>query len=304
MFLLQTHYDILGIPSNATDEQVKSAFRRLAKLYHPDKNPNGKEQFEKILIAYEVLIDSSKRRQYDLRLRGGGATTVTSKKQQAGSTQKNWNFSDEELKRRQYYQEHYRKEYEQYVKTKAAVSNKKSYNEYKYILYAAPIAVLLFMLVVKGFESPVKDKLNSENTEPLNKEIEMGYDPYTSYFQNPIYDTIANRTLVVKNICPFDLVLVVHGRQNNFVRSCVIKQGYFVELDRLPDGLASIKIAGGKKWNGTKEYEGLNVIGGFEEQNDFYFFDMSKSNGWTITIDESFLNASEKINYGDFFRRN
>ena len=57
LFLLQTHYDILGISVNATDEQIKSAFRRLAKLYHPDKNPNGKDQFEKILLAYEILID-------------------------------------------------------------------------------------------------------------------------------------------------------------------------------------------------------------------------------------------------------
>lgn len=303
MFLLQTHYDILSIPSNATDEQIKSAFRRLAKLYHPDKNPNGKEQFEKILIAYEILIDSAKRRQYDLRLRGGSTANINQKKSQNNTTQKNWNFSDEELKRRQYYQENYRKEYEQYVKTKAAVSNKKSYNEYKYILYAAPIAVLLFMLVVKGFESPAKENASQNKSEVTYKEIEMGYDPYTAYFQNPIYDTISNRTLVVKNICPFDLILVVHGKQNKFVRSCVIKQGYFVEMDEMPDGLASIKFSVGKKWNGAKEHKGINVIGGFEEQCDFYFFDMSKSNGWTITVDESFLNASDQINYEQFFKK-
>ncbi len=62
------YYKILGIPENATDEQIKRAFRELAKKYHPDRNPGDKaaeEKFKEINEAYEVLSDPQKRKQYD-----------------------------------------------------------------------------------------------------------------------------------------------------------------------------------------------------------------------------------------------
>ena len=49
------YYKILGLQSTATPLEIKTAFRQLAKLYHPDKNPAGKEQFTKVLVAYETL---------------------------------------------------------------------------------------------------------------------------------------------------------------------------------------------------------------------------------------------------------
>lgn len=303
--MLQTHYDILGISVNATDEQIKSAFRRLAKLYHPDKNPNGKDQFEKILLAYEILIDSAKRRAYDLRLKGYSAASPATKKTSTPSGQKNWNFSDEELKRRQYFQENYKREYQQYVKTKEQNKSKATYNEYKYILFATPLAVLLFLLVIKGLEGGADDSdIKSPQQEINTSEIKMGSDPYTSYFKNPVYDTISNRTLLVKNISPFDLVINALGKEGLFIRSFVLKQGFYVELEKMPETVAYLKISAGKKWNSAKEYKNLDVIGGFEDKQSFYLFDMSNSNGWTMTIDESFLNACEEINETDFFKRN
>ena len=145
---MQSYYDILGISQTADNEQIKSAFRSLAKLYHPDKNPHGKDQFEKILIAYEVLINAARRRQYDLRLKHVTAMGYHEKKSSV-KKQKDWSFSDEELKRRQYYKEHYKKEYE---RTSGSIKvPKKNYNEYKYILFAAPIAVCLLMFIFNAY---------------------------------------------------------------------------------------------------------------------------------------------------------
>lgn len=62
------YYDILGVSRNATEAEIKKAYRRLAKEHHPDRNPGDNsagERLKKINEAYEVLSDSEKRANYD-----------------------------------------------------------------------------------------------------------------------------------------------------------------------------------------------------------------------------------------------
>ena len=61
------YYEVLGVPKDADEKQIKSAFRRLAKQYHPDlnKSPDAPEKFKEVQEAYEVLSDENKRRTYD-----------------------------------------------------------------------------------------------------------------------------------------------------------------------------------------------------------------------------------------------
>ena len=62
------YYDILGVKKTATDDELKKAYRTLAKKYHPDKNKGNKEaenKFKEISEAYAVLGDKEKREQYD-----------------------------------------------------------------------------------------------------------------------------------------------------------------------------------------------------------------------------------------------
>jgi|CZKP01.1.fsa_nt_gi curved DNA-binding protein len=62
------YYKILGVDKNATKDDIKKVFRRLAKKYHPDKNPGDKaseEKFKEVTEANEVLSDPEKRKKYD-----------------------------------------------------------------------------------------------------------------------------------------------------------------------------------------------------------------------------------------------
>lgn len=69
-----THYETLGIETSASQEEIKKAFRELAKKWHPDRNPDKKEQaeveFKKINEAYQILSDDQKKAEYDAQRSG------------------------------------------------------------------------------------------------------------------------------------------------------------------------------------------------------------------------------------------
>jgi DnaJ-class molecular chaperone len=85
------YYAILGVPDAATDEELKKSYRRLALLYHPDKNPGDRkaeERFKEISEAYAVLMDQQKRQQYDVSRQAEGTT---------GGTTGGFGYSQEEI---------------------------------------------------------------------------------------------------------------------------------------------------------------------------------------------------------------
>src|SRR5438309_11430072 len=62
------YYELLGVPRKATAKDIRAAFRKLARKYHPDLNPGDKaaeEKFKQLQEAYDVLSDSKKRQMYD-----------------------------------------------------------------------------------------------------------------------------------------------------------------------------------------------------------------------------------------------
>src|ERR671937_1203389 len=85
---MATPYDTLGVKKNASADEIKKAYRKLASQYHPDKNPGdaaAEEKFKEVQAAYDVLRDPEKRKQYDTfgsadgrgPGAGGGWTTFT-----------------------------------------------------------------------------------------------------------------------------------------------------------------------------------------------------------------------------------
>lgn len=300
---MSSYYEILGVSKTANIDEIKSAFRRLAKLYHPDKNPGGKEIFERILIAYEVLSDTKRREQYDLKLKYSSSVKEANTRA-ARDKKKQWGFSEEELKRRQYYQEHYKKQYNESKTGTGFDNNKKIYNEYKYILFATPLAVALLMFIIKGFESSPtqKNETASEITKVDPDGPKMGDAPYTLYFKDPVFDTIAKKVIRFKNPGPTDVIICLFNTDQKFIRSCFLASGYYAELSQLPDEKLVIKLFFGDQWNSLSPVEGSGSVGKFNNNQRFYkkgphAFKFADE----LILDEKNLESFEKITEKDFF---
>lgn len=75
--MAKNYYEILGVSKTASDDELKSAFRKLARQYHPDLHPGDEvaaNKFKEINEAYETLSDPAKRAEYDTAQSGGGAS--------------------------------------------------------------------------------------------------------------------------------------------------------------------------------------------------------------------------------------
>jgi DnaJ-class molecular chaperone len=95
------YYKILGISKTATKDEIKKAYRSLARKYHPDHNPDNKEaeeKFKELQEAHEVLSDDDKRKAYDMfgsaEFRPGGRTTWRRAGEQQGGYEYSYNSQD------------------------------------------------------------------------------------------------------------------------------------------------------------------------------------------------------------------
>src|ERR1700746_124173 len=133
---LPDYYQILQVPSTATSAEIKAAYRKLAKLFHPDKNsgsPAAEEKFKQIKDAYENLINPLRRKKYDaLRNRAVWGSQPASF-QKKSPAKKNYSFSEEEAGRRKYYEKHYKPTSYSAPKEKSKKDNAIS-SDLKYIL--------------------------------------------------------------------------------------------------------------------------------------------------------------------------
>src|SRR5438067_12056966 len=87
------YYKVLGVDRSATQEDIKKAYRKLARKYHPDLNPNDKEAhkvFQQINEANEVLSDPDKRKKYDQYGENWKHGEEYEKARQAQSQSANW----------------------------------------------------------------------------------------------------------------------------------------------------------------------------------------------------------------------
>ena len=90
---MKSFYEILGIKRDAGKAEIKCAYRKLVKLFHPDINKNGERVFEEITQAYNTLIDPDKRSEYEDKLKTGGKSPDNRKRRFGFREFKEWLLS-------------------------------------------------------------------------------------------------------------------------------------------------------------------------------------------------------------------
>lgn len=318
---MNDHYSILGLTKTASSAEIKAAYRKLVKIYHPDKNPNSYEAVEKfrqIQQAYETLIDPIARSKYD-----GKVSYTEYYNQQAQSQQtkqkaqgrgKKYSFTEEDLKRRQYYKEHYKQQYDASKKTNSA-EEKKKYNETRYILMSIPLAIALLFFIINIYERSDKSKAIKQkqttavkiDTAKIESKVEeekisTSSEPYKYYFAQAKIDKTTNQVVQVTNYSGKDVVVcIVDAVTNKVVRHYYIENNFFLYFEYLPEGKYYLRNYLGDKFNVSKKTANAETSGAFENESQFQAFknetfDISKQQHDTLSFDVIYFKNNKSLN--------
>jgi curved DNA-binding protein CbpA len=284
---MSDYYSILGVSKTATAIEIKSAFRKLVKIYHPDKNPNNpnsKKIFEDILKAYNTLINPNSRKRYDMLMEPGKIVVKSHPNQSRQRGQKEWSVNDEELKRRDYY----KKQYQQAAKSNKADSSKQTYNDYKYILFAMPVAVALLMLIITILSSEPETNFNASAKS-------------------------AKKTLQIQNSSKWEVLVVVFDKNtNSYINQATIKNSNPFDLNLLSQTELYFKCVLGRNLSGNKVEFTKNHITGFDsivQYQNYKTLPLLFNNDSVTKVDISFIeeDGSPNNNYIsnelDFFEK-
>jgi curved DNA-binding protein CbpA len=284
---LKDFYRILGVPENAHEQDIKLAYRRLAKRYHPDVNPgdiHAEERFKEITEAYNTLSDPLLKSAYDRKRQ----------RRDLFSNSTTYFYSDPKTEKK----DPRRKEYSQEDFDRARAQNRKrtlaNMAKRKKLLRGMIITFILYLFAAAGFEHwmDLKNKkeaedrrnyfdslsaVNKKNNHTAIPAISNADSPYDSIFGTGVYWKFSPNHLVIYNpisdalICAVQLEKPFKTIRNEFTRADQTNTP--LVLRELPNGSYYIKVYTGSDWDVNKKTPDGRRLGGFKKDEEFFRID-------------------------------
>jgi curved DNA-binding protein CbpA len=315
-------YRILGIPDNATTADIKSAYRRLAKLYHPDLNPGSKhseEKFKEILDAYTILSDDELRAQYDRKRKYGYSSPAGS----YNAPPHNPNDPKRESQRKEYPPEYIEK-----MRQRNRTRIVKQIQRRKKILRGMIITFVLYLIATAIFESWISDQREKQSEQIvatlqdkhkrdsiISLDVIQNLDsPFDSVFGPAQTTWLSPNQLVVVNPFSDAVICLVHEPSGKTIRNEFIHAQTSFIMKEVPNGTFHVKVYTGDDWNTKKQVPDGRALGGFSTNERFFSIQREPitlikptyENKNTITTDTVRIDTSSAqialISREDFFK--
>lgn len=312
------YYIVLGVKNTATFDEIKVAYRSLAKKYHPDKNPNNKaaeEYFKLIQEAYATLSNAEKRKKYDLKF-NYTLSQQQHKKPHTAYTGNAYRYAQQEA---------YYKKYQQQQNTNKKTQPKEKFSKTEPFQVIASFGVAFILLIfIISYSSD--DEYDVTSIPKTRAEMREDYSlatkyasfkkakinsPYPDYFGENIFDNKSDNSIAVYNSALCDaIVCLVNKNSQQTIRNQYMNKETFFVFDNIPFGEYFVHVYFGKEWN--KEKKILDSINGaFEYELGFQrivSYDNIPSDDNLITSYEIFISPiewgkSKKITVNEFFKR-
>lgn len=296
----KNYYILLGVKSTASFDELKIAYRILAKKYHPDKNPDNKkaeEYFKEIQQAYTVLSNPDKRQKYDLKIPGGKAFRQQKQyTQPAGSA---YQYAQQQTQQQKY-------------TTRKTQTSKHDKTEGYQIPVSIGVALILLYFIIsysthnktqKEVKSP-SDIRNTMNQKRIIEEeistvpmINNFDSPYSTFFGEEIANEESKNNITIHNSTESEAVvcLVENKKTNRTIRNQYMNLGSSFKMNNIPDGEYFFKIYFGTNWDTSKTFVNNKVKGGF--RNEISFVELKINKGFFKMKQEQTSTSSSFSSY-------
>jgi len=280
----KNYYILLGVHATASFDELKIAYRKLAKKYHPDKNPDNKkaeEYFKEIQEAYTILSNPEKRKKYDLKISFGDG--YSQKKQYTQNAGTSYQYSQPKSQSQQ----------QNYTTHKTQAHKKNKTEGYQIPVSVGIALILLYFIISYSADNKTKKVKTSSfelenvvNKTQINKAeknvtpmINNFDSPYSNFFGEEIANEESKNNITIhnSNVSEAVICLVENKKPMRTIRNQYMNMGNSFKMNNIPDGEYFLKVYYGTNWDTSKTFLNNKVKGGFI--NEISFVELKINNG-------------------------